>query len=105
MLDEDLSPQPAAEMEFGAAVDAAALGAAPLSTQPGRFVEGASLAQTAALPETPYTVWNILSLSFCSIFLILVGMMMYDLMRNMWSWEGAYEVNSSIMDGILNLLQ
>lgn len=104
MLDEDLSPQPAAEMEFGAAVDAAALGAAPLGTQPGRFVEGASLAQTAALPETPYTIWNIVSLSFCSIFLILVGMMMYDLMRNMWSWGGAYEVNSSIMDGILNLL-
>ncbi|MHC4178396.1 MAG: helix-turn-helix domain-containing protein [Planctomycetota bacterium] len=101
MLDEDVSPEPAADMGLGAAVDAAALGAAPLGTQPGAFVEGAPLAQTAALPETPYTVWNILSLVFCSIFLMLVGMMMYDLLRNMWSWDGAYEFNSWIMDLIL----
>lgn len=105
MLDEDLEGKPSSDMGFGAAVDAAALGAAPLGTQPGAFVEGAPLAAAAAaLPETPYTVWNIVSLSFCTLFLILVGMMMYDLMRNMWSWDGPYSVNSSIMDFILSLL-
>ncbi len=104
MLDEDLSAEPAADAGLGAAVDAAALGAAPLGTQPGGFVEGAPLGQgqAAALPEVPYTVWNIVSLSFCSVFLLLVGMMMYDLLRNMWSWDGAYAVNSFIMDFILS---
>ena len=104
MLDEDLSPQPAADAGLGAAVDAAALGAAPLGTQPGGFVEGAPLGQAAAaaLPEAPYTGWNIFFLSVCSVFLLLVGMMMYDLLRNMWSWDGAYAVNSSVMDFILS---
>ena len=103
MLDEDLGAKPASDVGFGAAVDAAALGAAPLGTQPGAFVEGAPLGASAAvLPETPYTVWNIVSLSFCTLFLMLVGTMMYDLMRNMWSWDGAYTVNSSIMDFILS---
>jgi excisionase family DNA binding protein len=105
MLDEDLSPAAAADMGFGAALDAAALGTAPLAVQSGALMmEGAPLgAAVAALPEAPYTTWNIVSLSFCTLFLILAGMMMYDLMRNMWSWEGAYQVNSSIMDFILNL--
>jgi excisionase family DNA binding protein len=100
MLDEDIGPEPAADMGFGAAVGGAELGAAPLGTQPGAF-EGAPLPQTAAAPEAPYSVWNIVSLTFCSLFLILVGMMMYDLMRNMWSWDGAYQVNSWIMDTML----
>jgi hypothetical protein len=28
--------------------------------------------------------------------------MLFDLMRNMWSWNGAYAVNSSLMDMILS---
>ncbi len=32
---------------------------------------------------------------------MLVGMMMYDLLRNMWSWNGAHPVNSGLMDTIL----
>jgi excisionase family DNA binding protein len=104
MLDEDLSPGAVADMGFGAAVDAAALGTAPLAVQSGALMmEGAPLgAAAAALPEAPYTAWNIVSLSFCTLFLVLAGMMIYDLMRNMWSWDGAYQVNSSIMDFILS---
>ena len=30
-------------------------------------------------------------------------MLMYDLVRNMWSWDRPYTVNSSIMDSILGL--
>jgi excisionase family DNA binding protein len=102
MLDEDLSPPPAADLEeFGAAVDTGVLDAAPLGAQPGAFTQGAPLGAAATLPEAPYTVWNIISLSFCGLLLILVGMMMYDLMRNMWSWNAAYDVNSWIMDLIL----
>jgi hypothetical protein len=36
------------------------------------------------------------------VLLLLCGMMLYDLMRNMWSWDGTYPVNSSLMDTILS---
>ena len=99
MLDEDLSTQPALDMGLGAPMT----GAAVLGPQSGGFAEGALLMQSAAvLPETPYTGWQIAGLVFCALLLMLCGMMMYDLLRNMWSWEGAYTVNSSIMDTILS---
>ncbi|NLE39746.1 MAG: helix-turn-helix domain-containing protein [Pirellulaceae bacterium] len=55
----------------------------------------------AALPEAPYSVLNIVGLAFCTIVLMFVGMMMYDLMRNMWSWNQPMDVNSALMDLIL----
>jgi hypothetical protein len=33
--------------------------------------------------------------------LVLGGMMAYDLMRNMWSWDGPLNMNSSLMDTVL----
>ena len=39
----------------------------------------------------------------CAMLLTLSGMMAYDLLRNMWSWNGAYSVNSSLMDMVLGL--
>jgi hypothetical protein len=53
--------------------------------------------------ETPYPVWVVLLMGFCLLFLALCGMMMYDLVRNMWSWNGPYPVNSTIMDAIMGL--
>ena len=38
----------------------------------------------------------------CVIFLVLSGVMAFDLVRNMWSWDGAYCLNSSLMDMILS---
>lgn len=99
MLDEDLSAGPGADLGFVGSADA---GGSPLGGQQASFAEGARLAQpVASLPETPYSVWNILSLAFCALFLAVTGMMLVDLMRNMWSWDAAYSVNSSIMDTIL----
>jgi len=42
------------------------------------------------------------SLIMCSLLLMFSGMFMFDLMRNMWSWNGAYSVNSSMMDLVLS---
>jgi hypothetical protein len=53
--------------------------------------------------ETPYPVWVVLLMGTCLLFLALCGMMMYDLVRNMWSWNGPYPVNSTIMDAIMGL--
>jgi len=39
-------------------------------------------------------------LSVCVVLLMLCGMMTFDLMRNMWGWNGPYSVNSSILDSI-----
>ncbi len=36
------------------------------------------------------------------LFSDLCGMFMIDLMQNMWSWNGNYSVNSSLMDMILS---
>ena len=32
-------------------------------------------------------------------------MMMYDNLRNMWSWDGPYSVNSWLMDTIVGLFE
>jgi len=93
MLDEDLG---------GVGMEAGAVAAGPAQAPQG-FADGAALAQsTAALPEAPYSVWVVLSLALCVVFLILTGMMSYDLLRNMWSWNTPYDINSSIMDTVLS---
>lgn len=37
--------------------------------------------------DAPFSIWNILSLSACLLLLGLCGMVLYDLLRNMWAWE------------------
>ncbi len=54
--------------------------------------------------EAPYTIWNVLSLFFVVLLLGFTGILMLDLMNNIWSWQGNYAFNSQIMDAILNLL-
>ncbi|MGQ9607154.1 MAG: helix-turn-helix domain-containing protein [Thermogutta sp.] len=54
--------------------------------------------------EAPWgTLWNVL-LIVTAVLLLLCGMMTFDLVRNMWSWNGPYSFNSSIMDAILSFL-
>ncbi len=82
MLDEDLGGEPGlAAMPLAAAAD---LG---LASPEDALAMGAYGAAGAALPEAPYSIWNIVSLVFVSMLLILVGMMMYELLRNMWGFD------------------
>ena len=54
--------------------------------------------------EAPWgTLWNVLII-VTAVLLLLCGMMTFDLIRNMWSWNGPYSLNSSIMDAILSFL-
>ncbi len=53
--------------------------------------------------EAPYSIVNVLSLGLVMLPLGLTGLFMFDLVRNMWSWNGAYPLNSSIMDFILQM--
>ena len=57
----------------------------------------------AAIPEAPYSIWNVLSLFVCILMLCMTGMIMFDLVRNIWSWDQAYPVNSSLMDAIVSI--
>lgn len=57
------------------------------------------------MPETPYSVWNIMGLVSVLITMILSLMLMIDVMRNMWTWEsGVASTTSGLMEGILNML-
>ena len=101
MLDEELAPETLG-MEPQQMLGAAGAAMAPAAA----LAEGELLRQrVSALPEAPYSVLNVLGLTACVLILTLTGMMMYDLLRNMWSWESPYPVNSSLMDAILGLFE
>jgi excisionase family DNA binding protein len=100
MLDEEFAAEPA----LGLAAASGPLGGGPMGT-PQDLAAMQAMAQAAALPEAPYTVWNIVSLVFCALILTLTGMMMYDLVRNMWSWDSTSAVNSPLMDTILGMFE
>lgn len=61
-------------------------------------------AATAAPAEAPWgTLWTTMVI-VSAVLLMLCGMMCFDLMRNMWSWQGPFQLNSAIMDTILEVL-
>jgi hypothetical protein len=102
MLDEDLSAQPSLDMGLGAPMAGGPL----LAPQPGGLAESVPAMQPmAALPETSYSRLQIAGLAACAVALMLCGMMMYDNLRNMWSWDGPYAVNSWLMDTIVGLFE
>lgn len=51
--------------------------------------------------ETPFSLWNVLGLGSCLVLLSLCFMVMYDLLRNMWSWDGVSSPSSSLLE-VLN---
>ncbi len=101
MLDEEVG---GVDMGLGVSPLEPALGVgAPLGVQQPA-TPGAPLAPgAAALPEAPFGTFAMVFLSLCLVLMVLCGMMAYDLMRNMWSWSGPYDVTSALMDFILGL--
>ena len=58
-------------------------------------------AGVAAAPEAGYSVLTVVLLGMCALVLALGGMMITDLVRNMWSWNEPYALNSALMDLII----
>lgn len=87
-----------AEPIFGAAPEAAAMSLPTSGIEPGPTV-------VVAPTEVPYSTLNIVSLSLCCLLLAFCGMFMYDVIRNMWSWNSEFSVNSSMMDFLLGLFE
>jgi excisionase family DNA binding protein len=92
LLDDDLSEglSAAGALSAAALTPAAATGAA------------AGGAPAVVAPEPAYSGWNVASLALCAMLLLFVGMFMFDLLRNMWSWNSPYPVNSWLMSSILS---
>lgn len=60
-------------------------------------------AMLAGRPEMPYSVWNVLSLLAIIVVLALTGMLMTDVIRNMWSWDSTYTASTPIMDTMIRM--
>jgi hypothetical protein len=91
--------------EAGAPLGAAGLSEAGMITEDfGAVGLSPGAAQAALAPagaETPFSLANVLSLSACVLLLGLCGMMTYDLLRNIWSWDGVAQPNSMLLQ-VLN---
>lgn len=71
-----------------------ALGAAPV--QPAYV--------TMAALEPAYSVWNVLSLTAVVLLLALSGMLMVDVMLNMWQYSGTSSVGTGLADALVAML-
>ena len=67
---------------------------------PAAAIGPAGAYAAAEFPEAPYSVWNIMGLVLILAFLSLTGVLMTDVMRNMWGWEEGRDVSTGISRGI-----
>ena len=106
MLDEEpsvdfgeVAESPLGDVPLDATADVG-FGAAAVQEAAAVQTQGAS----TVIAEAPYSNLNIVSLGFCTFLLALVGMMMYDVMQNMWSWNGVSAFNSPLLDWLSSML-
>ena len=62
---------------------------------------GAGPVMVPAGPEVQFSVFSVAGLAVCSIALVVCGIMMYDVVRNMWSWDSPYGVDSVILKTLI----
>ncbi|HEY4233946.1 MAG TPA: excisionase family DNA-binding protein [Lacipirellulaceae bacterium] len=60
-----------------------------------------TIAPLEPVSETPFSVANVVGLGMCLLLLAICGMMMVDLVRNIWSWDQVSTLNSTILQ-VLN---
>ena len=95
LLDDDL------DAGLGAALGSSAL--TPAASAPALAAAAGAAPGAAAAPQEVFSGWNVASLVLCALLLMFCGMFTFDLLRNMWSWGGAYSVNSPLMDMVLSM--
>lgn len=59
--------------------------------------------QLAAAQDIPYSIWNVLSLLAIVVILAITGMLMTDLVRNMWTWDQTFTASTPIMDVMVRM--
>jgi hypothetical protein len=83
---------------LGPALDAEGFGAGAYA---GAGAGAGAMAMQPAAPDTVFGVGSVITLIVCTLFMGLTGVMMYDIIRNMWSWDTPYSFSSTLMDLIL----
>ena len=58
----------------------------------------------AELPEAPYSIWNVMGLLTILLLLSLCGILLTDIVQNMWAWEEARDVSTGISKGITEMI-
>jgi hypothetical protein len=74
------------------------LGAGAITAAPGMAMAGQPVYVQVPAQEVPYSVWNVLSLGVIALLLALTGMLMTDVMLNMWSFSGTTSASTAVMD-------
>jgi hypothetical protein len=100
-LDTGFSPEPASLDHAFDAMEPSPIDAALTGT-----AASPAMVATPAAPELPYSAYNVFFLGCTVVVLALCGILMFDVVRNMWSWDQAtnQSMASGIMDGIVNAL-
>ena len=102
MLEEDLST---AGLGLGAAGAAAGLGRPRGRRNARRSCSvGPHRSVVALLPNPLFRRFRCLVCALCVVLLAVGGMMVCDLVRSMGSWNGPYQINSTLMEMVLNLI-
>jgi len=57
------------------------------------------------MPDVPYSVWNVLGLLCVFVIMMVSGMLMFDLLRNMWAFDSNTSATTAVMDGIISALR
>jgi hypothetical protein len=95
-----LGPQPAAPVLTADAFQpiGADLGAPAMAAPGMAMAAGQPVYVQVPMQEMPYSVWNVLSLGTVALLLALGGMLMTDVMLNMWSFSGTTSASTQVMD-------
>ncbi|MBW3597874.1 MAG: helix-turn-helix domain-containing protein [Planctomycetes bacterium] len=86
--------------------DDAGFAPAPAAAQPGLATAGQPQTQfpTQELPEAPYSVWQVGSLAVVALMIAFSGILMIDVVRNIWSFDQPYGASTSIMNSVIEAL-
>ena len=60
--------------------------------------------QVTVVPESPYSVFNILSLLMVLFFVTVTAMIAVDVVRNLWQYEGEIGVTSTLTDFVIKMV-
>ncbi len=65
----------------------------------------APAAVVAQVPEAQYSIANVIWLLMVFFMMLAVGVVLWDVIRNMWSWQGEYAASSWLTDAVVSAMQ
>lgn len=84
---------------FGEAQPAAAAMDPGMAPQPA----GGQMMMPAEPPQAPYSIWNVIGLMMCLMMLSVTGVIMIDVLTNMWVWNNG-STSTSLTDAVVSMM-